>query len=325
MINFLNSIWQIMRGVFRHRSMFLFLGAGIALIASLLSDPDSGLSTLLGGLALMQGVWAVAAAHLSRKALTDYPEADQRRLFAKASEHPIGAGLALIALAIVFIGLLMVFAPRAKAADLPAGFAKYGPVLKEEQRQYWSDHPDSVVLAGLVEQESCISLRSHGCWNPAAQLKTSREEGAGMGQVTRAYRADGALRFDALAAERSQYKSELGELSWNNVYTRPDLQLRTIVLMSRDAAKPFRSAPDMLAFGDAAYNGGLGGVQNERRACALSRACDPGRWIGHVELHCLKSRQPLYGGRNACAINREHVRNVVYVRPNKYRTAWASL
>lgn len=303
----------------RHRHLFLIGGAILAAVASFLTDPDAhGLSTLLGGLAIIQGIWAVAAAHWGRKALTDYPEADQRRLFAKASETPTGAGLALIALAIVFVGLLLVFAPRAHAGTLPAGFATYGPVLKAEQRQFWSDHPDPAVLAALVEQESCVSLKSPKCWNPGARLKTDREEGAGMGQITRAYRADGSVRFDALADLRSQYGAELSGLSWDTVYKRPDLQLRAVVLMSRDAARPFRGSTGWLHFGDAGYNGGVDGVQKERRACKLSAGCDPARWFGHVEAHCLKSRQPLYGNRSACDINREHVRNVLLVRRAKY-------
>ncbi|MFA6015907.1 MAG: hypothetical protein WC742_12655 [Gallionellaceae bacterium] len=313
------------RWFFSHRSWFLWGGSALALWASLRSDPDGGLSTLFGSLALVQGIWAIAASHWSRKALMNYPEADMQRLFRKASEGSIGAGLALISIAIMFFAGVMVFAPRAHAADLPAGFIKYGPTLKVEQQRYWSAHPCPEVLAALVEQESCISLKSKGCWNPAAKLKSEREEGAGMGQITRAYRADGSQRFDALAGLRGQYSGDLGELSWQNVYTRPDLQLRAIVLMSRDNAKIFRVAPSMLAFGDAAYNGGASGVQKERRACALTQGCDPGQWFGNVELHCLKSRQPLYGGRNACDINREHVRNVFLVRADKYRKAWAGV
>lgn len=316
---------KLLRSFKRHRSLFLIIGAAIAALASYLSDPDGGLSTLLGGLAILQGVWAIAAAFVARKALMDYPEADQRMLFAKASESPTGAGLALIACAIVFFGLLLVFAPRAHAADLPSGFIKYGPTLKAEQRHYWTNHPAPVYLAALVEQESCISLKSKGCWNPSAKLKTSREEGAGMGQITRAWRADGSLRFDALDGLRKQYGGAMGELSWANVYTRPELQLRGIVLMSRDAARPFRAAPAILEFGDAGYNGGVGGVQKERRACALTKDCDAGQWFGHVERHCLKSRQPLYGGRDACDINREHVHNVFKVRAAKYRAAWGML
>lgn len=307
-----------MRRFFRYRFLFLLVGTLVAAGFSFYSDPDSGLSTLLGGLAIAQGVWAVAAAHLGRKALTDYPEADQRRLFAKAAEDPVGAGLALIALAIVFVGLLLVFAPRAHADTLPAGFATYGPILKAEQAKYWADHPDPAILAALVEQESCASLKSPRCWNPAARLKSAREEGAGMGQITRAYRADGSLRFDALAGLRGQYGADLAGLSWDTVYQRPDLQLRALVLMSRDSARTFRGAPAWLAFGDAGYNGGVAGVQRERRACKLSAGCDPAQWFAHVEAHCLKSRQPLYGNRSACDINREHVRNVLLVRRAKY-------
>lgn len=306
----------------RHRHWFLIGGALLAALASWYSDPDHGMSTLLGGLAVVQGVWAIAAAHWARKALMDYPESDWQRLFRRAGESPNGAGLALIAVAIMFVGLLLVFAPRAHASELPAGFATYGPVLKAEQIKYWPAHPDPVLLAALIEQESCVSLKSKGCWNPSARLKSDREEGAGVGQITRAYRADGSIRFDALADLRGQYSAELAGWSWENVYSRPDLQIRALVLMSRDAARAFRSAPAMLAFGDAAYNGGAGGVQKERRACQLSAGCDAGQWFGHVEVHCLKSRQPLYGSRSACDINRDHVRNVMHVRADKYRKAW---
>ncbi|MFZ3289251.1 MAG: hypothetical protein WA191_20725 [Telluria sp.] len=309
---------KLLRRCARHRSLFLLGGAAAALCGSLYSDPDHGLSTVLGGLAIIQGIWAVAAAHLARKALMDYLEADMRTLFRRAGGDSIGAGLALIAIAIILFGLLMVFSPRAHAGDLPAGFFTYGQVLKVEQRRHWPAHPDPAVLAALVEQESCVSLTSKSCWNPRARLKTSREEGAGMGQITRAYRVDGGLRFDSLDGMRSQYSAELGELSWSTVYARPDLQLRALVLMSRDATRPFRPAPAMLAFGDAAYNGGGADVQKERRACALSAGCDPGEWFGHVERHCMKSRRPLYGNRSACDINREHVRNVLRVRRAKY-------
>lgn len=292
----------------RQRTVFLIGGALLAAALSFYCDPDAnGLSTLLGGLAIIQGVWAVAAAHWGRKALTDYREADQRRLFAKAGESSVGAGLALIALAITFVGLLLVFAPRAHAATIAPGFYTYGPVLRAEQMKYWPDHPDVAALAALVEQESCPR-----CWNPKSRLKTAREEGAGMGQITR------TARFDAIAMLTSQYGQDLRGLSWDSVYDRPDLQLRAMVLMSRDAARPFRATPGYLHFGDAAYNGGGVGVQRERRACKLTAGCDPSLWFGNVERHCLKSRQPLYGARSACDINREHVRNVFKVRRDKY-------
>jgi hypothetical protein len=254
---------QIWTYITRHRAVFLFGLTALAAAASLASDPDNGWATALGGLAMLQGIWAVAASHWVRKKLLDYPAADMSKLFETAGKEPTGAGLALIAISILLVGLLMVFAPR--------------------------------------------------------------EEGAGVGQITRAYRADGSLRFDALADLRSQYGAELGALAWSTVYQCPDLQLRALVLMSRDSARQFRAAPAMLEFGDAGYNGGPAGVQRERRACALAKGCDPGLWFGNVELHCLKSREPLYGSRSACDINRDHVHNVFKVRAAKYEAAWAAL
>lgn len=306
----------------RHRTAFVVVGTLIGLAASLWLDPDGGRSTALAALGIVQGVWAVAAAHWARKAILDHEDADWRMLFTMASTSATGAGLALIAGAIVFVGLLMVFAPRAHAADIvPKGWYVYGSTLQAEQKRYWPQHPDPALLGALVEVESCVSLRSPTCWNPRARLKSAREEGAGMGQITRAYRADGSLRFDALS-ELTQRYGDLAGLSWGTVYSRPDLQLRAMVLMSRDAARSFGG--DALAFGDAAYNGGIGGVKKERQACKLTAGCDPAQWFGHVELHCLKSRQPLYGTRNACDINREHVRQVMQVRAPKYRALWGA-
>ena len=73
-----------------------------------------------------------------------------------------------------------------------------------------------------------------------------------------------------------------------------------------------------LAFADAAYNGGMGGVNSERRACKISPTCDPSKWFGNVENFCLKSKAALYGKRSACDINRHHVTDVLVTRSPKY-------
>lgn len=177
------------------------------------------------------------------------------------------------------------------------------------------------MLPALIEHESgCFSM-PRKCWNAASRLKTSREEGAGLGQITRAWHPDGRLRFDALAEMRQAHPA-LRELSWATIYQRPDLQLRAVILKVRGDYQALRMVEDpwqRLAFTDAAYNGGLGGVQKERRACQVKPGCDPQLWWGHVEATCLKSRAPLYGGRSACDINRHHVIDVLLVRSPKYR------
>ena len=310
---------------FRFRHLFLIGGSAIVLAALYLTDPDHGVTTAMLLLSLVTPLLAVGFVHLARKALHDYPEADARNLFRKAGEHPIGAGLALIALAIVAYGLMGLFGGLARAQNvqtyIPPAAQAYRAMLHTEQIDYWPDHPRPELLPALIELESCITLKHSRCWNPSSRLKTTREEGAGLGQITRAWNPNGKLRFDALQEMKDRHPA-LREWSWANVYNRPDLQLRAVVLKVRGDYQTLGSVKDAhqrLAFADAAYNGGMGGVQNERRACQIKTGCDPQQWWGNVEATCLKSRQPLYGVRSACDINREHVKSVLQIRSPKYK------
>lgn len=182
--------------------------------------------------------------------------------------------------------------------------------------------PKKFVLASLIEHESCISLTHSRCWDPSSRLKTTREEGAGLFQLTRAYNSTGGIRFDALSELRSKYPKYLYELNWLNIYSRADLQIRAGILKSKDNYLQFSkyaaNTDEALAFADAAYNGGISGVNNERRACYITKGCDASKWFGHVENFCLKSKIALYGNRSACDINRHHVEDVIKVRANKY-------
>lgn len=304
----------------RFRHMFLLGGSALVLAALFATDPDSGISTAMLLLGLVTPLLAVGFVHLARKALHDYPEADARRLFARAREHPIGAGLALIALAIVTNGLLGLFGNVARAGDLPGHSAQYLPMVQQAKNTHWPDHPAPYVLGGMVEQETCITLKHSRCWSPQARLKTSREEGAGLGQLTRTWRSDGSVRFDALAEMRSQHPALRG-LTWANIYDRPDLQAAALVLKSRGDYRALAAVADPMqrvTMQVAAYNRGLGGVQNERRACHIKTGCDPQQWWGHVETTCTASRAPIYGGRSACDINRQHVTKVMRVRAPRY-------
>ncbi len=310
--------WKGLR--FRHKFM---VGGSLAVLAALLAtDPDSGGATGLWLLSIAGGMLVLIMSHWARKALFDYPEADARSLFRKAGESPVGAGLALLAIAVVLVAVIGLFSGRAHAAGLdPDVRAKpFASVIGDEVSAHWPDLPWPHYVAALIAHESgCPALRS--CWSPTAKLKTAREEGAGLGQITRAWRADGSLRFDSLADMRDRHPS-LRAWSWANVYQRPDLQIRAVVLMSRGNWDALRAVPDYwerLAMTNAAYNGGLAGVSADRRACKVRAGCDPQRWWGHVELTCTKSHAPLYGQRSACDINRGHARHVLLHQFPRYR------
>lgn len=224
-----------------------------------------------------------------------------------------------------WLGLLLI-AGAAHAQDvktfIPDRAHQHLPVLTQQVKDVWPSFHAPNYFAALIEHESCISLKHSRCWSPTSRLKSDREEGAGLGQLTRAFKADGSIRFDALEESKRLDPKGLNELRWETVYSRPDLQMRVIVLMTRQAWNRLVSQVSQngprLAFTDAAYNGGLGGVMNERRACGLRSGCNPNEWFGHVEHVCLKSKKPLYGNRSACDINRHHVHDVLHVRMPKY-------
>lgn len=216
-----------------------------------------------------------------------------------------------------FLCLVLSFASHAQH---PGG-VKLAPLVMAEQTRILGQLPLPSYHFGLIEHESCITLTHKRCWSSESRLRTPREEGGGLGQLTRAFNPDGSTRFDALKDIRSRHMAELADLSWSNLYSRPDLQVRAIMLMTRDNLSAIQRSgvygEEALKMADAAYNGGLRGVFKERAACGLSSWCDPGRWTGNVERFCLKSRAPLYAGRSACDINRHHVTDV-WVRARKY-------
>lgn len=279
--------------------------------------PDGWREPLVRVLSLSWTAVCVALAHSARKALFDY--AHGREAWQKALEHPIGAGLAVLGQCFVAGALVLAFVGFARAQPVPAAAQALVPLVEQEIQRHWPDVPRRSYIGALIEKESR--------WDTAARLKTSREEGAGLGQITRAWSPSGALRFDALAETRALDPRALNELSWDNVYTRADLGVRAILVKLRDCHQRFERLgidDDMvrLAFCDAAYNGGLGGLQQDRKICALTEGCDPQQWFGHVEHHSNKSRVKWQGyGASAFDINRAHVRGTVLLEPRRWRYA----
>lgn len=227
--------------------------------------------------------------------------------------------------------LLLAAAFQAAAQDvrtyLPEGAKLYAPHLARAQRLGWPQMPQPWTLGGLVEQESCISLKHSKCWNPHAELKTSREYGFGFGQITVAYKADGSERFNKFNEIR-QAHTALAGWTWENRYDAGS-QLRAIVEMSRalwTRLPPAATVEDHLSFMLSSYNGGVAAVLQDRLLCSNTPGCDPRRWAGNVALHSIKSRVPQkgYGGQSWYGLNRTYVSNVMNLRRNKYKVFWGN-
>lgn len=203
--------------------------------------------------------------------------------------------------------------PRHPRGMIPKAALPLLPLLWAEVAAIWPDVPLRSALAAQVEQETCITLTHSKCWNPRAELKTDREYGFGLGQITV------TSRFNTFSELRAGHR-ELSSWEWKDRYD-PRLQLRALVLMDRSlfGAMTWASGVERMAFTFAGYNGGRGGVMSDRLVCKNTTGCDPARWFGHVERTSNKSRAKWNGyGKSAFEINREYVQNILNVRRRKY-------
>jgi hypothetical protein len=201
------------------------------------------------------------------------------------------------------------------------------PIIKGELEDHFADIPQPWYVPALIEHESCISLKHSKCWSTTSRLHTrwdtgkDREIGAGLGQLTAAWRPNGDLRFDSLANLKKMYPIQLKDLTWSNINNSPDLQIRAIALLLKSDYQSFRMIPDSierLKMTDSAYNGGSRDVHRARKICDLTKGCNPNIWFNHVEKHSVKSTKVLYGTRSPKDINNHHVRDVFLTRMPKY-------
>ena len=213
----------------------------------------------------------------------------------------------------LFCLALLLLGGLAHSESIPVNAATYLPVLAAQFDRYWPDVPSRSIFAAQVETESCVSLKSKKCWTPFAELKTDREYGFGLGQITV------TKSFDNFKVAKG-LDSSLKDWTWENRYNA-EFQLRTLVLMNRFNFFKLKWAKDtheQLAFMFAAYNGGLGGVLSDRSVCRATPLCDESRWFGNVEHTSKKAKVAAKGyGLSFFQINRNYVAGM-WVRCRKY-------
>lgn len=214
------------------------------------------------------------------------------------------------------------YSPKDTKNYIPPQAFDHRETIKSELDRLWSSIPEYNYIPSLIEHESCISLQHSRCWNSTSELKSTREQGLGLGQVTRTFNPDGSIRFDSLKGMRDMYMSELKDASWSTIKGRPDLQIRMMILHLRTDYSRLYEFDDPLVrlhATDAAYNGGRGAVNYNRRACGLAKGCNPQLWFGHAERYSNKSTKILYGNRSARDIFYDHPRDVFFNKLPKYK------
>jgi hypothetical protein len=308
-----------LRGDFQ-RLLLLAVFAGITMLALNHLSWGGTPGDLLSALAFVL-ITIILMMHILRRVLL--PFVQMGTLVHKAYQDPLASAIIFAAVilfkSVLIISFVLLFIAPGHASSLPGGLPANAyrnlPILLTEQQRFWPDHPAPSVLAAQVEQETCPSLRSVQCWSERAELKTSREHGIGLGQITR------TARFDTLSALKRQYGALLANWSWAAPYN-PVLQARALVLQDKQCYSPLRGIAnnrERLAMSLNCYNAGPGMLAISRSRCAAQSGCKPDRWFGHVELAAGPSRAAGYGKRSFYAISREYVSNIMIKRRARYQ------
>lgn len=197
---------------------------------------------------------------------------------------------------------------------IPVQAEPYLPILAQERAVHFQAVPTK-VLAGLIDHETACPAPKK-CWNPRVEFNTSRERGAGMGQITKVFG-----RFDALQEMKDRHPSLAG-WNWETTLFDPRYQLRAVVLKNRDNHARLTFATDVRerqAFMLTAYNAGLGGVMKDRMLCRNTPGCDQNVWFGHVQTTCTASKTKLPGyGLTFCQIRGKYAADILFNRAPKY-------
>lgn len=298
------------------RVWVLGFGALLVLAVHALTDPAGGADTKVRIVWMMWLLVCAGPAYLIARALMG-DNARSGQAWAEAIRGNTSAALLWLGLMVLRFGVLylLVASSAAVAQPLPPNAALHLPTLQAEKDKYWPDAPYPEMLAAQVEKETCITLKHARCWSPRAELKTSREYGFGLGQITI------TKAFDNFANAR-KLDSSLADWAFEDRYDAAR-QLRVLVLMNRAEYGAFgrvaASTWERQAMAFSAYNGGRGGVMADRRVCAATAGCDPARWFGHVAHTSLKAKVAAQGyGKSFFQINREYVEELMLRRRAKY-------
>jgi len=201
------------------------------------------------------------------------------------------------------------------ANEVPKNFLFHKDTLIKVMKTSWDDITIPSVIPGLIEQETCYSLKDPRCWSRFAKLETSREYGFGLGQLTV------TKRFNAFE-EVKTLDQRLKDWKWEDRFDA-EYQMIAIVAMLRRNYMVFRSAKDDLdryAFALAAYNGGVGGILSDQSICRNTKGCNPDLWFGNVENTSLKKKTAVSGyGQSFFEINRKYPVSILKVRRFKYK------
>lgn len=184
--------------------------------------------------------------------------------------------------------------------------------LKETINNYWKDAPMREIIPAQIEQESL--------WKVKAELKTTREYGMGLSQITIAYNKDGTERFNNFINATNKYK-ELKNWKWEDRFNSKYHMIFSVLedkALFKINSRLFKKNTDIWAGSLVSYNAGYGTVLKRRALCKVTNNCDYNKWFDGLDSVAMKFEKRKLYGRSLAEMRNEYPYKIIYIRSKKY-------
>lgn len=239
-----------------------------------------------------------------------FPTLDLDTAITEAQKTPLSASILIAAMSALLITIMLLAVPSAHSAVIDQA-KPYLPVLSKSLNDNWPSAPMRHIPAGQIEQESS--------WKERATLKTSRELGRGLVQMTIAYDSKGKERFniyrDAVRAKALK--------NWDWRHDPYNAHYQLVFLTLQDRANFAQVRPYFMDDTEAwrgslvCYNAGTGRwLQRRANAKRMGLPCD--RWDGGLDKAYGKGETAKLYDRPLWQAVNEYPR-VIFRRAEKYR------
>lgn len=223
--------------------------------------------------------------------------------------NPVASALVFVGAVALLITILFLAVPGAHAGTLENA-KQYLPILSQSIEKAWPAAPMRHITAGQIEQESS--------WKEKATLRTSRELGRGLVQMTIAYDSTGKERFN-IYRDAVRHR-QLQGWDWQREPYSVRHQMTFLALQDRanfSQVRPY-SADDSEAWKCAlvCYNAGSGRWLQRLKNARL-KGLPTNRWDGGLALaYSARESVLLYGRPLYVAVNEYPA--VIFKRAGKY-------
>lgn len=184
----------------------------------------------------------------------------------------------------------------------------------EQHRDLYDEVMESLWADFIPREEIAAQIYQESRWNPRAELKTSREYGFGLGQITKAWNSKGELRFDKFKELTRAYK-ELKGWEWKDRFDTKK-QIMAVVLEDKRLWNLFSKYDDVLtrkALMYSAYNGGTTLLYREIELCRKDPLCDEKIWFCNIADKAARSTTPVKGYKDSFwSINRKYPIQIMF-------------